>query len=78
MVLEAALLVKARNNTSASRAFVAFALGITVVTTLFNVVVAIMFMQSGSPPIISLLVIAFGGYMAMTEWQQLKRMQATA
>lgn len=78
MVLEAISLVKAQRNTPGSRAFVAFSLAVTVATTLFNVVVALMFMSKGTPPIISLLVIAFGGYMAMSEWQVLKRMQMAA
>lgn len=76
MVLEAVVLVVARRNNATSRILLSFALALTVGMVIFNVIVAGMLFQAGITPLSSILAIAFGGWMAMFEWQLMKQMLA--
>lgn len=78
MVLEAGMLVISRQNTPTSRAFVALAMGISAVMTVFNMILCGLLFQSGVTPLTSLLAAGFGSYMTYTEWQIFQRMRATA
>ena len=77
-VLEGAVTAFVRRNTPKSRALLATALLLNVGMTLFNMVVAGMLFQAGTTPLLSLMVIAFGGYSAITQWQTLRSMLASA
>lgn len=78
MVLEAGMLVISRQNTPASRAFVALAMGISAVMTIFNIILCGLLFQAGFTPFTSLLAAGFGSYMTYTEWQIFRHMRATA
>lgn len=75
-LLEAAVLAFARTNTALTRALVAFALLITVGMVALNVVVAGLLFNYGVMPLPSVLAVAFGGWMAMFEWNWLRQMLA--
>ncbi|HVT88654.1 MAG TPA: hypothetical protein VHD56_07380 [Tepidisphaeraceae bacterium] len=75
-LLEGIILACVSRNTPGTRALVGSVLLLTAGMTLFNVVVAGLLISSGFQPIMSFLVIAFGGWMTMYEWQLLKQMQA--
>lgn len=78
MVLEAGMLVVARKNTPATRAFVALAMAISALMTLLNIILAGALFQIGITPFVSFLAAAFGAYMTATEWKMLQFMRATA
>jgi hypothetical protein len=78
LVLEAFLLATVKRNTPASRAIVGFTLLITVLATALNLIVCGLMFKIGLLPIMSGLAVAYGGYMAMYEWQLLKDLLASA
>lgn len=45
------------------------ALGITVLATAFNLVTALLVFSTGTLPLMSLLAVAFGAYMAVYQWR---------
>jgi len=71
LVLEALVLAAAvsKFGTGAKRLLVGFALLITVSATVFNIFVSAVLFRSGVMPIISLLAVAFGVYIAAYEWR---------
>jgi hypothetical protein len=77
-VLEAIALAFAARNTGTSRMIVTTALALTVGMVIFNLIVAFLLFSSGIMPLASILAIAFGGWMAMFEYQLLRQMLATA
>jgi hypothetical protein len=73
-LLEGIVLMFVRRNTVVCRALVGGALLVTAGMTAFNIMVVIMLFSSGITPIMSLLVVAFGGWMTMYEWQLFRGM----
>jgi hypothetical protein len=74
MVLEAVVLAFVRRSTPATRALVTIALVITAGMTLFNLVLVVMLMSTNTLPIISLLVVAFGGFLTHWQWQMFQQL----
>ncbi|MGH7213799.1 MAG: hypothetical protein ACREIT_03430, partial [Tepidisphaeraceae bacterium] len=77
MVFEAVALIAASRPTRARRALLALALLVTLVATAFNLFVTVRLFGAGITPWISLLAVAFGGYIAMYEWRLLQRTTVT-
>ncbi len=48
------------------------AVGVTFFTTVFNIYVVVKLMSVGVTPLVSLLAIAFGGYIGFIEWKMLQ------
>lgn len=46
---------------------------VSIVMTICNVVAAAVLLGDGTIPLISMLAVGFGGYMAMTQWSALRR-----
>jgi hypothetical protein len=68
-----ALLLDAAARGTGKRALVKLAFAASILTTLYNGFVASKFFANNAGlPIVSLLAIAFGGFMAITQWQWLK------
>jgi hypothetical protein len=78
MVLEAVALASIRRNTPKTRGLLLLTLVLTAGMTLYNVILVVVLFGHGITPLLSILVVAFGGYTAITEWQTLQQMQATA
>jgi hypothetical protein len=71
LILEAAVLAFAMSKRGMRRGLVAFALITTVLVTAYNLFAIVKLFSEGLP-IISLLAVAFGGYIAMYESAMLK------
>jgi xanthine/uracil permease len=69
MVLEAIVLLVVHSRIRSKRPLLAFALTITLVATILNLVVAARLFGIGVLPLLSLLAVAFGGYIAAYEWR---------
>ena len=78
LVLEAIMLALVRDNNGKSRALVGAALCVTVLATALNIVVCVLLLNSGILPLMSGLAVAFGGYMAIYEWQMLREFLASS
>jgi hypothetical protein len=78
MVLEAALLAIIFSPMGGKRLLAGVALGVTVLATVLNLWVSIMLLGAGIIPLMSGLAVAFGGYMAMYEWQLLQSLGSPA
>jgi len=74
MLLETVVFVLVHRNTAVARALVGLCLLLTGSLTIYNLILTGVLFQAGITPILSILVVAFGGYMAMTQWQVLKQM----
>jgi hypothetical protein len=72
MVLEAAVLFVVHSRIRSKRPLLFLALTITLIATALNLVVAGKLFGVGVLPFLSLLCIAFGGYIAAYEWRLLK------
>jgi hypothetical protein len=76
MVLEAIVLAVVNTRFKAKVGLLWFALFVTVLVAVYNLVVAIKIMSAGyAPPIMSLLAVAFGGYIAVFEWRLLQQLR---
>src|SRR5205809_967388 len=73
--VEAAVLALVNTRFRAKVALVMFALFITVLATLYNIVVAVKLLTVNTLPITSLLAVAFGGYIAVYEWRLLQQLR---
>jgi len=68
LLLEGVVIAMARQTS-----LIAITLALTICTTLFNLWFVFYALTTGmGPQIISLLAVAFGGYIAMTEWRMLQ------
>lgn len=77
MVLEAVVLALIGTRFRRKAALVTLALAMTVVATAYNVFVAGKIMSAGGGlPLMSLLAVAFGGYIAMYEWRLLQSLRS--
>lgn len=77
MVLEAAALAAAATRFRHKVPLVAVALTITVLATAYNLFVAGKMFTINVLPTVSLLAVAFGGYIAFYEWRLLQRLRTT-
>jgi hypothetical protein len=71
-VLEAAAMAAAHARPRLRTATVSVALLITVLATVYNVVACAVLFRDGITPLLSLLAVGFGGYMAFAEWGMLR------
>jgi hypothetical protein len=78
MVLEAIVLLVVHSRIRAKRPLLAFALTITLVATILNLVVAARLLGIGVIPLMSMLAVAFGGYIAVYEWRLYQYFQQAA
>lgn len=72
MLLEGAALLGAFLWPRFSKPVVALALLMAMVMTLYNLVVAGVLWNDNTMPTLSMLAVAFGGYMVITEWALLR------
>ena len=70
-VLEAAAMA-AYTRPRLRTATVSVALLITLLATVYNVVACVVLFKDGITPLLSLLAVGFGGYMAFAEWAMLR------
>jgi hypothetical protein len=73
MILEAAVLVVVHRPVKLRRPLLWLAITITVLATTLNLLLSLRLLSIGIMPLISLLAVAFGGYIAAYEWKLLKR-----
>jgi len=76
MVVEAVAMIAIQRMGTRGARFVALAFAVTVIATVFNLFVVMRLFSAGITPMISLLAVAFGGYIAMYQWQWLKSLRA--
>lgn len=76
MMLEAIVLLVVHSRIKSKVPLLYVALTITIVATVLNLVVCAKLFAAGVLPLLSLLAIAFGGYIAAYEWRLLKYFQA--
>ena len=69
MVLEAIVLVVVHSQVRAKRPLLAVALLITLTATILNLLVSAKLLSAGVLPLMSLLAVAFGGYIIAYEWR---------
>ncbi len=73
LVLEALALLVAQTRIPGKRAFVGFALFVTLAATAYNLFVMVKLFGLGITPLTSLIAVAIGGYMATYQWRLLNR-----
>lgn len=78
MALEAAVLLVIHSRLQSKRPLLFLALTITLIATALNLVVAGKLFAVSVLPFLSLLCVAFGGYIAAYEWRLLKYFQPVA
>lgn len=71
-VLEAAAIGVGRIRPGATMVATGLALTMTLVATIYNLVTCGVLLQDGVTPLLSLLAVAFGGYMVITHWATLR------
>ena len=71
-VLEAAAMAASYARPRLRTATVSVALLVTLLATIYNMVACVVLFKDGITPILSLLVVGFGGYMAFAEWAMLR------
>ena len=76
MVLEAAALGLINTRMRGKGGLLTVALAITVLATVYNIAVSVRLLADGTLPIMSLLAVAFGGYIALFEWRLLQTLRA--
>jgi hypothetical protein len=74
LVMEAAVLLAVHANARFAKPLIAAGWFLAFFATAYNVVVAAILFQAGVMPLMSLLAVAFGGYMAMYLWKMLQAM----
>jgi hypothetical protein len=76
LVLEAAALVVANTGARGRRAFVGFALFVTLLATAYNLFVAGKLFSLGITPLMTVIAVAIGGYMAAYQWRLFKQVSS--
>jgi hypothetical protein len=76
MVLEAIVLAVVHSRIRSKRPLLFFALSVTLIATALNLVVAGKLFSAGVLPLLSILAVGFGGYIAAYEWKLLKHFRA--
>jgi hypothetical protein len=69
MVLEAIVLLVVHSRVRAKGPLLLLAITITIAATVLNLVVSVRLLGVGVTPLLSLLAVAFGGYIAAYEWR---------
>ena len=77
LLLEAVVLFAAYTSFRRKTLLIGFALFVTTAATLYNLYVSFRMFSAGLLPLMSLLAVAFGGYLAVFEWQLLQRFRVT-
>jgi hypothetical protein len=72
MMLEALVLLVYYSGAGFKKPVVVLALAITVAATGYNLIAVVTLLGAGIMPLMSILAVAFGGYMAAYEWRLLK------
>ena len=75
LVFEAIVLVAITRGTRFAPGLLVIALAVAVLATGYNAFVAILLFTAGALPLMSLLAVAFGGYIAMSEWKLLESLR---
>jgi hypothetical protein len=78
LVLEALSLLAAHVAAPGRKPLVGFALFVTLSATAYNLFVAIKLFGVGIPPMMTIIAVAIGGYMAAYQWRLLKQVSAGA
>jgi hypothetical protein len=73
MVLEALVLALVFTKFRAKVPLILLAFGITVIATAYNLFVSFKLLTAGLIPLMSMLAVAFGGYIAVYEWRLLQQ-----
>ena len=69
LLAEAAVLVAAGTNAKFQRPFAGIGFFLAFIATAYNLIVAGIFFNAGILPLMSLVAVAFGGYMATYLWR---------
>jgi zinc-ribbon domain len=75
MVLEAIVLAAVNTRFKAKVGLLRFALFVTLLATAYNLFVAVKLLGAGVLPLLSLLAVGFGGYIAVFEWRLLQQLR---
>ncbi|MGB7160535.1 MAG: hypothetical protein WBD40_20890 [Tepidisphaeraceae bacterium] len=78
LVLEAASLLVVHMGAPGKRALVAFALFVTLLATAYNLLVVFKLFAAGVMPLMTVIAVAIGGYMAAYQWRMWKVVSATS
>ena len=78
MVLEALVLALVGTRFRRKVGLVTLALAMTIAATAYNLFVGGKLLSAGLMPLMSLLAVAFGGYIAMYEWRLLQQLRASS
>ena len=78
LLMEAVVLYAISTNSKHTNAFIRLGVAIAFLATVYNLIVAGIFLNSGIPPIMSLLAVAFGGYITLYLWRMLPPRAARA
>lgn len=78
LLIEAAALAVARRPSKLQKSLIVVALILSVLATVYNLIAAGLVFSIGLLPIVSVLVVAFGGYMAMFQYKLLKTISPPA
>jgi hypothetical protein len=73
LVLEALALLAAHSGMPGKRGLVGFALFVTLLATAYNIFVVIKLFGLGIAPLMSVIAVAIGGYMATYQWRLFKQ-----
>ena len=76
LVLEAVAMLIAHTGVPGKRAFVGFALFVTLLATAYNLFVMVKLFGMGITPLMSVIAVAIGGYMATYQWRLFKQVSA--
>jgi hypothetical protein len=76
MVLEAVVLLAVHSRLRAKVPLLLVALTVTLTATVLNLVVCAKIVAAGALPLMSLLAVGFGGYIAVYEWRLLQHFRA--
>ena len=77
LVLEALAMLAAHAGAPGRRALVGFALLVTLAATGYNLFVVVRLFGMGITPLMSVIAVAVGGYMATYQWRLLKQVSAS-
>ena len=78
LLLEAIAMLIAHSGAPAKRFFVGFALFVTLLATAYNLFVIVKLFGMGITPLMSVIAVAIGGYMATYQWRLWKHVSASA
>jgi hypothetical protein len=77
LLLEAIAMLIAHSGAPAKKFFVGFALFVTLLATAYNLFVIVKLFGMGITPLMSVIAVAIGGYMATYQWRLWKQVSAS-